>query len=252
MRMSVRAGLIAMTAAAIGITPVLAQRAGFGASSHSYGSSHIVAPSVPGTQPLGGGRPFPIRGLGPPPLGLRAPASPGFTGINPGALRSSSRFYRHDYRRVPQAYFFTPYYYPFLGYSDSSFDAYPPYDAAQDPNVQSAEVTANILGQQIQNLSAQIDQLRIDQQAARNQQAQPSSDEPAITQSEQQLPPAPPIKLILRTGQQIQVQDYAVVDGTFWDFTNQLTRKIPISSIDIPASQKATEDAGAEFPQLGK
>jgi hypothetical protein len=43
-----------------------------------------------------------------------------------------------------------------------------------------------------------------------------------------------------------------VVDGTFWDFTNQLTRKIPISSIDIPASQKATEDAGAEFPQLGK
>ncbi len=252
MRMSVRAGLIAMTATAFGITPLLAQRAGFGAPSHGYGGSHFVAPSVPGTQPRGGGRPFPIRGLGPPPLGLRAPASPGFTGINPGALKSTSHFYRRDYRRVPQAYFFAPYYYPFLGYSDSSFDAYPPYDAAQDPNVQSAEVTANLLGQQIQNLSAQIDQLRMDQEATRNQQTQPPPDGPAMAQPEQQLPPTPPIKLVLRTGQQIQVQDYAVVDGTFWDFTNQATRKIPISSIDIPASQKATEDAGAEFPQLGK
>lgn len=247
MRSFAQAILIAVAATALGAIPLLAQRS-FGVS-HTYGGSRVVAPRVPGTQPLGGGRPFPIRGIGPPPLGLRAPAAPGFTGINPGALKSSSH-YRHDYRRVPQAYFFAPYYYPFLGYSDSSYDAYPPYDAAQDPNVQSAEVTANMLGQQIQNLSAQIDQLRMDKEAARNQRAQ-SPDVPTPAQQEA-APPSPPIKLVLRTGQQIQVQDYAVVDGTFWDFTNQATRKIPISNIDIPASQKATEDAGAEFPQLGK
>lgn len=250
MRFYARAVLIAMTVAPLGVTSLLAQRGGFG-TSHGYGGAQVVAPRVSGTQPLGGGQRFPIRGVGPPPLGLRAPVA-GYTGINPGALKSSSHFYRRDYRHVPQAYFFAPYYYPFLGYSDSSFDAYPPYDAAQDPNVQSAEVTANMLGQQIQNLSAQIDQLRMDQESAHNQQAQPSPDGPAMVQPEQQLPPTPPIKLVLRTGQQLQVQDYAVVDGTFWDFTNQLTRKIPISSIDIPASQKATEDAGAEFPQLGK
>jgi hypothetical protein len=38
----------------------------------------------------------------------------------------------------------------------------------------------------------------------------------------------------------------------FWDFTNQPVRRIPIAGIDIPASQKATEESGAEFPQLGQ
>jgi hypothetical protein len=65
-------------------------------------------------------------------------------------------------------------------------------------------------------------------------------------------PRRPPIKLVLRSGQQIQVQDYAVVNGMFWDFTNQPVRRIPIAGIDIPASQKATEESGAEFPQLGQ
>src|SRR5581483_3514594 len=102
------------------------------------------------TQPLGGGHPFPIRGSGAPPLGLRAPAA-GYTGINPGALRSSSRFYRRDHRHVPQAYFFAPYYYPFRVYSDSSYDAYPPYDAAEDPKVQAETMNENMLGQQIQD-----------------------------------------------------------------------------------------------------
>lgn len=252
MRPFCQALLIAMTAAAFCATPALAQRSGGSGVSHGSGASlHMAVPATRSSQPLGGGRPFPIRGSGPPPLGLRAPAV-GYTGINPGALRSSSHFYRRDYRHVPQAYFVAPYYYPFLGYSDSSYDAYPPYDAGPDPEAQSAAVTANMLGQQIQNLSAQIDQLRMDQEAARNQQAPSASDEPAPVQQQEQVPQAPPVKLVLRNGQQIQVQDYAVVNGTFWDFTNQPTRSIPITSIDIPASQKATEDAGAEFPQLGK
>jgi hypothetical protein len=181
---------------------------------------------------------------------LRAPAS-SFSGIDPGAYKSFPHHFRHDYRNVPQPYFFAPYYYPFLGYNDSSFEAYPPYDPAQDPNVQSAAVTANLLGQQIQDLSAQIDELRNEQRTARNQQ-NPSSPEVSAPEQQEQLPPAPPIKLVLRTGQQIQVQDYAIVDGTFWDFTNQPTRRIPISGIDIPASQKATEESGAEFPRLGQ
>lgn len=233
--------VIAITVAALGATPLLAQR-GFGAS-HGYGT-HVVAPRVPGTRPAGGGQPFPIRGSGPPPLGLRAPAA-GFTGINPGAYKSNSHYHNRS-----QGYF-APYYYPFLGYSDSSFDAYPPYDAAQDPNVQATQMMENTLGEQIKDLSAQVEQLRIDQQEARSQQAPATSEMPAPAQ-EQQIPQSPPIKLVLRTGQQIQVRDYAVIDGTFWDFTNQQTRKIPVASIDIPASQKATEDGGAEFPQLGK
>ncbi len=240
MRFFAQAVLITAVASAVGVTPLMAQHG-------SFGGSRFSAPAGHGIQPIGGGNTFPVRTYGPPPLGLRAPAA-GFTGIDPGALRSQPRYYRHG-RRYPQAAFFAPYYYPF-GYSDDNgYDAYPPYDAAQDPAVQAAAVTANTLGRQIQNLSAQVRQLRSDQEAARAQQSAPPPDGAAAAE-EPQIPPAPPIKLVLRTGQQIQVQDFAVVDGTFWDFTSQPTRKIPISNIDIPASQKATEDSGAEFPQL--
>jgi hypothetical protein len=233
---------VLITAAAIiGATPVMAQRG-------QYGASHPSAPAR-GVPPTGGGHPYPVHSaVGPPPLGLRAPAS-GFTGINPGAYKSTPHLYGHGHHNVPQAAYFTPYYYPFLGYTDSGYDAYPPLDTAQDPEAQAAAVTANMLGQQIQDLSVQIDQLRDEQHAARAQQAAPPPEE-AGPAEEPQPPQAPPIRLVLRTGQEMQVHDYAIVDGVFWDFSSQPVRRIPVSNINIPASQKATEDSGAEFPKL--
>jgi hypothetical protein len=97
------------------------------------------------------------------------------------------------------------------------------------------------LSKQVQVLSDQIDQLRNAQQRGSIPQ----------DESAQETTPQVPITLVLRNGQQIQVQNYAVMDRTFWDFTRQPARKIPVSSIDIAASMRATEATGAEFPQLG-
>jgi len=69
---------------------------------------------------------------------------------------------------------------------------------------------------------------------------------PEDNEDVQQTNPQVPITLVLRNGQQIQVQNYAVMDQTFWDFTRQPARKIPVSSIDIAASTRATEAKGAE------
>lgn len=239
-------GVLAMAVAA---APAFAQRGGFGGS-HSGGghvsggtsfgpTSRWSAPAAHGTMPLGGGRNFPIRTYGPPPLGLRPPAA-GFTGIDPGALRSYGRGSR---RRAP-GYLFAPYYYPFVGYTDSSYDQFPSYDAAQDPNVQATLMHENMLGQQIKDLSAQIAELKQEQEAARPQPPDIAGAEEAPQ------PEGPPIHLVLRSGQQLQIRDYAVMNGTFWDFTSQPARRIPLSNIDIPASQKATADSGGEFPQL--
>jgi hypothetical protein len=96
------------------------------------------------------------------------------------------------------------------------------------------------LSQQIQMLSDQIDQLKNAQQRGA----------PAQDEGVQQTTPQVPITLVLRNGQQIQVQNYAVMGQIFWDFTTQPARKIPVSSIDIAASTRATEATGAEFPQL--
>ena len=244
MRFLAQAVLISAAIGALGVMPLEAQRG-------QFGGLRSGPPAAHGVQPLGGGHTFPVHTYGPPPLGLRPPAA-GFTGIEPGALRSQPRYFEHGrgHNRVPQAAFITPYYYPFLGYSDSGYDAYPPYDTAQDPAAQTAAVTGNLLGQQIQDLSAQIEELRNEQEAARAQQPAPAAPQSNGPAEQMQAPQPPPIRLVLRSGQQVQVQNYAVVDGTFWDFTSQPTRRIPVANIDIPASQKATEDSGGEFPQL--
>lgn len=62
-------------------------------------------------------------------------------------------------------------------------------------------------------------------------------------------PPSTPITLVLRNGQKLEVQNYAIMNGIFWDFSKQNAKKIPLLNIDEAASAKATEDAGGAFPE---
>ena len=224
MRLVLRAFLFS-TLAAWAATQLLAQR---GSASGAHG------PAAHGVAPAGGGRAFPVTRGYPAPLGLQSPAA-GYTGIRPGALSSRGTNFR-DYRRVPYSYFFIPYYDASFGYDNSGYDAYP-YGPPIDPNAQGMMDSG--LGEQIQRLSAEIDQLKYGQAA----------QGPGYPQQDPQ-PPQVPITLVLRSGQQIQVQNYAVIDQIFWDFTKQPARKIPLSTIDVAASAKATEASGGEFPQL--
>jgi hypothetical protein len=202
---------------------------------HSLSASSII-----------GGRPFPV----PPGISgasaLRGSPS-GIIGINPGALRSHgfyNRGFEGRYRGAPPVgYLWAPYYYPFLDY-DAGYGPGPDYgDIGPDPNVQGAIVGQNMLGEQVQRLTGEVDQLRASQQA---QGAPPLPAEP----QQAQAPSTPPITVVLHSGQQIQVQSYAVMGSTLWDFSTQPARKFPISNIDINASTKATEANGGEFPSL--
>ncbi len=226
MRFLSRSVLFSVLAAAVA-TNLLAQRGAHGGYASSPGHSSFAAHGY------SAGR-APIAGY----TGLRSPSA-GYTGIRAGALRS--RGYGRDYRHVPYSYFFTPYYYPFLDYSDAPYGG-SPYDMPDDPSAEAAIMAQNALGEQVQRLSAAVDQL------AYNQQAQQAASYPQAYS--QPAPKVPPVMLVLRSGQTVEVQNYAVMDQTFWDFTGQPARKIPISSIDIAASTRATQAKGGEFPQL--
>ncbi len=141
-------------------------------------------------------------------------------------------------RRLPFAYWAAPYYYPPLDYGDTSYAA-PAPDMGYDPAAEAAMLAQNSLVNQVQRLSAQVAQLQYGQQP-----------QPATYGQQDSQPPPVPVTLVLRSGQQLQVQNYAVMDQTFWDFTRQPARKIPLSSIDVTASAKATQANGGEFPQL--
>jgi hypothetical protein len=214
---------------------LVAQHAGFGGV---HGGSPGISP--------GGGHALPAPRVGTAPLGLRGPAA-SYTGIRPGALRSTGTLRSYgrarDFRRVPYAYFFAPYYYPFLDYTNSAYSDYGyGYDMAADPTAQGALMAQSMLGEQINRLSAELDQMRYAQQFQAPPPPGPAEQDPQ--------PPSAPVTLVLRNGQQLKVQNYAVMDKTFWDFSSQTTRKIPIANIDVAASAKATIASGGEFPQL--
>lgn len=150
-----------------------------------------------------------------------------------------------QWRQLPFGYVAAPYYYPFYdyggdysgpaeGYNDNS--GYGP-DPATDAMLRNQAA----LGQQVQRLTAQLNDLMYGQ----------GYPQPPGPPAAQQGPPAIPLTVILRDGKQMTVQNYAITGNMLWDFTgNGAARKIPLSTIDIPASTKATEAAGGEFPQL--
>jgi hypothetical protein len=232
MRLIMRSLIFGMLAVAI----CFAQHTGHAGVS---GGFHTGASGVHST---GSGAYFANPGFGGHVNSLPPPAS----GISPGAWRDIQRSNRFGFGQAPFGYFSAPYY-PFLGYSDSGFansQSYAP--PPTDPGVQNMVAAQGVLGQQLQILSDQLEQLKNTQQRGAVPQDAAPQDDPV-----QQTTPPVPITLVLRNGQQMQVQNYAVMDQTFWDFTRQPPRRIPVSSIDIAASTRATEANGAEFPELG-
>jgi hypothetical protein len=207
-----------------GCSLLLAQHGGGG---HSGGSSHG---SGSGAHSSGGfARTGAVAPIAPAGVGLQTYYS-GYTGINPGAI-PATRFGQNynNGRRGYGAGFYS--YYPYLF---SSYDDYPlplsyaPY--GEDPNAQTAQVTANLMAEQAQ-------QVQISQYAPAPYVAAPQANDP-------------PIILVLTNGTKVTLQSYAVMGQTIWDFSRQPARKIPVTSVNVVASQQATEASGAEFPAL--
>jgi hypothetical protein len=57
----------------------------------------------------------------------------------------------------------------------------------------------------------------------------------------------PPTVLVFHDQHKQEVENYAIVGQTLWNFSSQRTEKIPISSLDLPATTKANEDRGVDF-----
>jgi hypothetical protein len=173
-----------------------------------------------------------------------------YRGGNLNRRPSNQRFGRNyaPNRRGYVPFVYGAYFDPFYSSFDSAFDygpgsyAYPP-----DSGEQTAEVTANLLGEQMQRLSDQVQQLGSQQSNVPPPYAPGYS--PAAPPSDPAPAPAP-VTVVLRNGQQIQVQNYAVMGDSFWDFSRQPARRIPLTSVDIAASTKVTEANGGEFPAI--
>ncbi|MGH9656186.1 MAG: hypothetical protein ACRD6B_22305, partial [Bryobacteraceae bacterium] len=182
---------------------------------------------------------------------------------NRGGNRSSAhrhggnRGHRGAVAAFPQPYPYLPFLnygstYPLddsLEFNDNGDDNGPDYNGPENPpppNPVQATMQMNqaAIVNQLRQLHAEVQDLKAAEAAA----PPPAPAYPrAASESE---PQQPPVTLVLRNGQQLTVSDYAVMDQTFWDFSKRPVYKIPLSSIDMAASQRATAAAGGEFPAL--
>ena len=57
----------------------------------------------------------------------------------------------------------------------------------------------------------------------------------------------PATVLVFHDQHREEVQNYAIVGQTLWNFAPQHTEKIPLSDLDLPATTKANDDLGLTF-----
>jgi hypothetical protein len=104
------------------------------------------------------------------------------------------------------------------------------------------------VGVEIDRLQSEVNELK-QQREAERYQTTPEADAVRIPATPAE-PEEPPTIVVLRDGRKLAVRNYAIMGHTFWDFTARPAKQLPISEIDVAASQHANEAQGTEFPLL--
>jgi hypothetical protein len=127
--------------------------------------------------------------------------------------------------------------YPFLG---GAFDPYWWWDSsAQDQDRQEQIGLANEMNQQ--SLEEQRQRQAVEQDFYAKTTAPPAPHQPERTVA------APATVLIFRDQRKQEIQNYAIIGQTLWNFAPQRTEKIALSDLDLPATAKENDERGVDF-----
>jgi hypothetical protein len=140
----------------------------------------------------------------------------------------------------PQAY------YPQF-YSPQAYYGQAPYGSDQLTN---NTETIDRLQREVQQLTDQVRQL----QAELSAQAQQFEAQAAPASQQSPEPPesaATPVILILKDGTRIESQGYAIANHMLWIPTPDGSQRIPLSELDVVATQKENGKRGIQFPNPG-
>lgn len=95
------------------------------------------------------------------------------------------------------------------------------------------------LADQVGNLSAEVEMMRQDQ-ALRDRR--PAAAVPVAPE-----PNPPKVVLAFRDGHRVEVQNYAIVGNTLWVISDDTTRRVALSDLDLPQTQRVNGDRGVDF-----
>jgi hypothetical protein len=133
------------------------------------------------------------------------------------------------------------YIYPYSGYSQPGYSqpAYT-YPDTTAPAVSRNEID---LAYQVGQLSAQVEQLRQQQQTVNSYSYTQPSPEPQQAQPVAKTPTV----LVFQDGRRMEIQNYAIVGDTLWVLDQTVANKILISDLDITATQSENHSRGVRF-----
>lgn len=130
---------------------------------------------------------------------------------------------------------------------------YPWYAGAFDPYWWWDSGSSYDQDQQYQiEMANEMNAQSLDEQRMReqdNQYTYQRSAPPPPRAARQVDPPevVPNTVLVFRDGHKEEVQNYAIVGQTLWNFAPQHRQKIPLSDLDLQATAKANEERGVDF-----
>jgi hypothetical protein len=98
-------------------------------------------------------------------------------------------------------------------------------------------------------LANEMNAQSLDEQRMREQGDQDiyAKSAPPPPHKEERTEAAPATVLVFRDQRKQEVQNYAIVGQTLWNFAPQHTEKIPLSDLDLPATTKANDERGVDF-----
>jgi hypothetical protein len=199
-------------------------------------------------------------GMAAPRGGVAFRGGPAISGVRPGGafLPRGSGFVIHDRPlasfcrgcRIIHRGFYRPGY-PYWGwvganywpiydwdYGDSGYTADDSYAAQlQSELADQQDVTADLAAQLNAERSRQADAY----DGAQSRPAKPAAARPA------QEAESPQTVLVFRDGSRTEIQNYAIVGATLYEFGAHWTKKIALTDLDIPATVKANDDRGVQF-----
>jgi hypothetical protein len=207
------------------------------------GAPHGFAPSSGGFRSFRSAPRTPVMPRqarsGTPGSSFRRFASPRTTGsslINPGEASClltpsfAGSLYCRQYFAARPSWGYQPVYpgwFPTPGYEDDQ-NAPPAAEPEQDQQ----------LAAQVNNLASEVEMMR-EEQAWRDSRRGPNT---AV-----QLEEAPATVLVYRDGHQAEVQNYAILGKTLWVISSQGTHQVPLTELDLPATERANEERGVDF-----
>ena len=99
-----------------------------------------------------------------------------------------------------------------------------------------------------------LDEQRMRRQEDQDYQAQYNGDQGRYSRAAAPSDPesaavVPPTVLIFRDQRKQEIRNYAIVGQTLWNFASQRTEKIPLSDLDLPATDESQRRPRLDIPR---